>query len=192
MFETIFADPSVLATGAITGLVFGFLLHKGGVTRFNTIVGQFLFRDFAVLKVMLTAIIVGAVGVWGMLRLGMIDHMYVKGANLLVNGLGGVIFGVGMALLGYCPGTGVAALGQGSRDAAFGVLGMVVGAGVFAEVFPWISRVLQPVGDLGKITLVDSTGLGPWWWIAILAAVAAGVFVWLERRERGGKQLMAA
>jgi uncharacterized membrane protein YedE/YeeE len=186
MFENFIADPRTLALGAVTGLVFGFLLHKGGVTRFDTIVGQFLFRDFTVLKVMLTAIIVGAVGVWGMLQAGMIEHLHVKGAGLLVNSLGGVIFGVGMALLGYCPGTAVGAVGQGSRDAGVGVLGMVAGAALFAEAYPWISRVLEPVGSLGKITLVDVTHLSPWWLIAALSVVAAGVFVWLELRERRG------
>ncbi|MHC5001987.1 MAG: YeeE/YedE thiosulfate transporter family protein, partial [Planctomycetota bacterium] len=109
-----FADPTSLALGAATGLVFGFLLQKGGVTRFQVIVGQFLLKDFTVLKVMLTAIVVGAIGIYGMRAAGMDVPLHVKGTALLANVLGGLIFGVGMAILGYCPGTALAAIGDGS------------------------------------------------------------------------------
>lgn len=184
MFDNYFADPRTLLLGAATGLVFGFLLQKGGVTRYNVIVNQFRFKDFTVLKTMLTAIVVGAVGVYAMLQLGMIKGLHVKGAELAMNGLGGVIFGVGMVLLGYCPGTALAAVGQGSRDALVGIGGALVGAGVYAEAYPWLARVLQPVGNLGKITFADAAHASPWWFIAGLAVIAVGAFVWLEKRER--------
>lgn len=186
MFDApFFAEPSALFWGALTGLVFGFLLQKGGVTRFDTIVGQFLLRDFTVAKVMLTAMVVGGVGVYGMLQLGMIEGLHVKAAHLLANGLGGLIFGAGMAVLGYCPGTGVAALGDGSRDAVPGILGMLFGAAVYAETHAWMKAHLLPVGDLGKETFVTASGLSPWWFLAGLAVLAALLFTLLERRERG-------
>lgn len=186
MFDTpFFAPVSVLLQGALVGLIFGFLLQKGGVTRFNTIVGQFLLRDFTVLKIMMTAIVVGAVGVYLMLQTGLIESLHVKSAQLLANGLGGVIFGVGMATLGYCPGSAVAAIGDGSRDALPGVVGMVVGAGLYAEAYPWIKANILPVSDLGKVTLATTTGLSPWWLIAGLAAAAIVGFAALERWERG-------
>ena len=170
--------------GCITGLVFGFLLQKGGVTRYNVIVNQFRFKDFTVLKTMLTAIVVGAIGIYAMLQLGMIKGLQVKGAELAMNGIGGLIFGVGMVLLGYCPGTALAAVGQGSRDAMVGILGALVGAAIYAEVYPLLARTLQPIGNLGKITFADAAHASPWWFIAALAAASVGLFVWLERRER--------
>lgn len=184
MFSNFFADPKVIILGALTGLVFGFLLQKGGVTRYNVIVNQFRFRDFTVLKTMLTAIVVGAIGIYAMLQLGMIKGLHVKSADLAMNAVGGLVFGVGMVLLGYCPGTALAAVGQGSRDAAVGVGGALVGAAVYAEAYPFLARVLEPIGKFGKITFADAAHASPWWFIAGLAAIAVGLFVWLERREQ--------
>jgi uncharacterized membrane protein YedE/YeeE len=183
VFEHFFASPKTLLLGAITGLVFGFLLQKGGVTRYNVIVNQFRFKDFTVLKTMLTAIVIGAIGVYAMLQFGMIKGLSVKGAELAMNAGGGLIFGVGMVLLGYCPGTALAAVGQGSRDAAVGIGGALVGAAVYAEAYPLLARTLEPIGKLGKITFADATHASPWWFIVGLAAFAAGLFLWLERRE---------
>jgi uncharacterized membrane protein YedE/YeeE len=178
-----FDSTSMLIAGLLTGIVFGFLLQRGGVTRYNVIVGQFLMKDFTVLKTMLTAIIVGAVGIWGMLAIGMMEPsgLHIKSATLLANGLGGVIFGVGMAILGYCPGTGVAALGDGSRHAWPGLLGMIFGAGVYAEVYPYIADNLLKVADEGKVTFADVAGISPWWFILGLAVIAGIVFYLLEK-----------
>lgn len=181
MFDHAIADPKTLLMGIITGLVFGFLLHKGGVTRYNVIVNQFRFKDFTVLKTMLTAIVVGAIGIWGMKQAGMIEGLQVKGAALAMNGIGGAIFGVGMVVLGYCPGTALAALGSGSRDAGVGVIGMLFGAAAYAEAFPWISARLDPIANFGKVTFADVLHVSPWLLIAVLAVFAIGLFVVLER-----------
>jgi uncharacterized membrane protein YedE/YeeE len=184
MFDTnFFADPKTLLLGALTGLVFGFLLQKAHVTRFGTIVGQFLLRDFTVMKVMLTAIVVGGVGVYAMLDAGLIEGLHIKSATLLGNFLGGAIFGVGMAVLGYCPGTGVAALADGARDAIFGVLGMLVGAALYAESYPWIKENILSVADEGKVSLSDVTGASHWWFIAALAMLSLIGFRALEKWE---------
>ncbi len=187
MFDNFFADPKTIALGVITGLVFGFLLQKGGVTRYNVIVNQFRFRDFTVLKTMLTAIVVGSIGIYAMLHFGMIKGLSVKSADLAMNAGGGLIFGVGMVILGYCPGTALAAIGQGSRDAIIGVLGALVGAGVYAEAYPFIARTIEPVASFGKITWPQIAHVSPWTFIAGLAAIAVGLFIWLERRERAGR-----
>ncbi len=189
MFETYFADPRTLMLGALTGVIFGFLLQKGGVTRYNVIVNQFRFKDFTVLKTMLTAIVVGAIGVYAMLQFGMIKGLHVKGAELAMNAGGGLIFGAGMVLLGYCPGTALAAVGQGSRDALVGIVGALFGAAVYAEAYPLLDRVVRPLGDLGKITIADATHSSPWWFIALLALAAIALFGWLEARERRGRAL---
>jgi len=188
MFSHFFADPKALLLGALTGFIFGFLLQKGGVTRFQVIAGQFLLKDFTVLKVMLTAIVVGAVGIYGMLLFGWLDptnDLDIKNATLLGNALGGLIFGIGMALLGYCPGTGIAAIGDGSRHAIFGLIGMIVGAGIYAEVYPWMESKILGIGDYGEITLADAAGISPWWFILALVIIAIIVFVALERGQKG-------
>lgn len=189
MFDTpFFADPRTLLLGALTGLVFGFLLEKGGVTRYATIVGQFRLRDFTMLKIMLTAVVVGGAGVYGMLQLGWIVGLHVKTALLLGNALGGVIFGVGMVVLGYCPGTGIAAIGSGARDAIPGVVGMLVGAGLYAEVHPWFQAHVLGVGDFGKATLASVTGVSPWVFLAGIAVVSIVFFTWLGRRGRPARR----
>jgi uncharacterized membrane protein YedE/YeeE len=166
------SDAKTLVLGALTGLVFGFLLQKGGLTRFRVIVGQFLLRDFTMLKVMLTAMIVGGVGIYAMRAGGMDVALHVKSTAVLANLVGGLLFGVGMALLGFCPGTGVAALGDGARHAWPGVFGMLAGAAIYAEAHPWVKENLLGVGAHGKITLPGSTGVTEWIYFAVLLAAA--------------------
>ena len=182
MFEIASFDQ--LAYGLITGLAFGFLLQRGGVTRYSTIVGQFLWKDHTVLRTMLTAVVVGSIGVYAMhlnpATFGEIK-LHVKDAAVLANVLGGVIFGVGMVVLGYCPGTGIAALGDGSRHAVFGILGMLAGSAAYAEAYPWMKTNVLSVGNLGKVTLPEILGVSPWVLIIALAAVAALVFGLLRK-----------
>ena len=108
-----------LALGLLFGLAFGFLLQKGGVAKYHILLGVLLLEDFTVIKVMLSAIIVGMVGVLTMNRLGLVE-LHLKPTRYAANVLGGLVFGVGFALIGYCPGTGAAALGQGNYDAIGG------------------------------------------------------------------------
>lgn len=178
------ADPNLwnLITGLLTGLVFGFLLQRGAVTRFRTIVGQFLWTDHTVLRTMLTAVVVGSIGVYAMHQMWDVP-LHLKSATLLANALGGLVFGIGMAILGYCPGTGVGAMGEGSRHAIFGVFGMLGGAALYAEVYPWAKATILPVGDLGKTTLAAQAGLSPWIIIVALAGAAGVLFAILACRE---------
>jgi len=95
--------------------------------------------------------------------------------------LGGLVFGAGMVLLGYCPGTGIAAAAEGHRDALFGVLGMMVGAAFFAEVFDALRGTLLKWYDLGPMTLPEATGLPAWLILAALSLVAVLLFRFLDR-----------
>ena len=179
-----FADPTTLLLGGLTGLVFGFLLQRGGVTRFDVIVGQFLLKDFTMIKIMLTAVVVGGAGIYAMRASGIELALHIKSAALLANALGGLIFGVGMAIAGYCPGTGVAAIGAGSRHAIPTVLGMVFGAAAFAEVYPWVKANVLGVGSMGKATFETLTGLSPLWLMAATLVAVVGALFALERYER--------
>ncbi len=120
-----FDSVDKLALGLFTGIVFGFLLQKGRVAKYEVIVGQFLFKDWTVVKTMGTAVVVGAVGVYGLVAMDMAS-LHIRPALLGGVLIGAVLFGIGMAVLGYCPGTSVAGCGEGRRDAMVGVLGMFV------------------------------------------------------------------
>lgn len=163
------------------GMLFGALLQRGGVADYNVIVNQFRFRDFTVLKIMLTAIIVGGLGVWALHGMGHAEYQ-IKPANLLGVALGAALFGVGMVVYGYCPGTGVAAIATGSLHALVGFGGMLAGAVLYALSYPWVESHIQPVAALGKIRLPQLTGIPDWCWFLIIAVIAGTVFWLLETR----------
>jgi uncharacterized membrane protein YedE/YeeE len=178
----VFDSPDRLLLGLATGVAFGVLLQKGRVAKFPVIVGQFLLRDWTVVKIMGTAVVVGAAGVYALAAAGHAD-LHVR--PLLLGGvlLGGVVFGVGLAVLGYCPGTTVAACGEGRQDAVAGVLGMFAGALAFVAAWPALQPVIKGLGDHGKLTLPDVTGTSPWLWIAGLAAAGLAGALLLEGRR---------
>ena len=162
--------PAKLALGLGTGVVFGALLQKARVGRHDVIVDQLLLRDFTVAKVMATANVVGAAGVYALVHKGR-AALDVKPLRPVALVAGGILFGSGLALLGYCPGTSLAAVGAGQRDAVAGVLGMLAGAALFVRVFPRIKPALE-AGDRGKVTLPTATRTSPWSWIAGMAVAA--------------------
>ncbi|APV52076.1 hypothetical protein BWI17_21845 [Betaproteobacteria bacterium GR16-43] len=165
------------------GAAFGALLHRGRVTDYDTILGQFRLRDYTVVKVMLTAIVVGGIGVFALVQLGFAKY-HVRDANMLATILGAAIFGVGMVLYGYCPGTGLAAIGTGSVHALVGAVGMIAGAILYAFTFEVVRDTILPVGRLGKATLSDVSGLPTIALLFGLVVVAVGVVYEIETRER--------
>lgn len=169
-----------LVLAVVFGFLFGLLLQRGRVANYATIVNQFLLKDFTVLKVMFTAIIVGGIGVLILHQLGHANY-HIKPANMLGVVLGASIFGVGMVTYGYCPGTGVAAVATGSVHALVGFAGMLVGGILYAMSFKWVEAHILSVAALGKVRLPDVTGMSDWVWFGILIVVAAVVFTLLER-----------
>ncbi|WP_294537200.1 YeeE/YedE thiosulfate transporter family protein [uncultured Rhodoblastus sp.] len=163
------------------GFAFGFLLNRGKVTDCNVIENQFRLRDFTVLKVMMTAIVVGGIGVLVMVDAGAAKY-YIKDANLFGVALGAALFGIGMVVYGYCPGTAIGAIATGSVHALVGAFGMIAGAILYALSFDWLKAHILPVGAFGKIRLPDITGIADPYWFVALALGALAFFVWLERR----------
>jgi uncharacterized membrane protein YedE/YeeE len=176
-----FDSPEKLALGLLSGIIFGFLLQKGRVAKYEVIVGQFLLKDWTVVKVMASAVLVGTIGIYALLPTGAVS-LHIK--PLLVGGVisGAVLFGIGIVLLGYCPGTTVAACGEGRRDAMVGLFGMLCGAGLFVWLYPKLQPLMQ-AGDLGKITLPEALGVSPWLIIGGLI-LAAGIALLLSGRDR--------
>lgn len=177
-----FDSPGKLILGLLTGIVFGFLVQKGRATKYEIIVDQFRLRDWTVVKIMGTAVIVGSVGVTALASAGL-TTLSIK--PMLVGGVivGAALFGSGVAILGYCPGTSVAAAGEGRRDAMVGILGMVAGALAYVAAYPLLKPLIDGLGDAGKMTLPQLTYTSPWLWVAGL--VVAGVVVAvLQKRKR--------
>jgi uncharacterized protein len=147
-----------LVLGFIFGIVFGFLLQKGGVANYEVLMGQYLLTDFTVIKVMLTAIVTGMVGIFSMHAWGLVK-LHVKPTRYAANITGGLLFGVGLGLLGYCPGTAAAAMGQGHFDAIAGIVGLMVGSYVYAQTSDYLSATIQRIGNRGRIMLPDLIGM---------------------------------
>lgn len=171
--------PLLIIQALIFGLAFGFLLQKGGVAKFDILIGALLLESFVVIQVMLSAIIVGMVGVFVLSRMGMIETQ-VKETILGSNIVGGLVFGAGFALLAYCPGTSAAAVGQGNFDAIIGIVGMVFGSYLFALSSKFTEGTLSKWGRFGKLTLPDLFGLQPVVFIAIAVPLLIGALVLLE------------
>ena len=169
-----------LILGLLTGVVFGALLQQGRVLRFEKQVGAMLLRDMTILKFMLSAIVVGMVGIHLLVALEVVEFS-VKSTVIGNNLIGGLIFGVGWAVTGYCPGTSVGAVGEGRWHAVFAVLGMLVGAAIFAEVHPALADSVGTWGAFGKITLPGVLGVTPWIVIPLFAVGVVLLFRWFER-----------
>lgn len=172
--------------GFITGLLFGFLLQKARVLRYDKQLGALRLQDFTIIKFMLTAIMVSMVGVYFLLDLGL-AKLSLKPTILGANIGGGLLFGLGWGIIGYCPGTAVGALAEGRWDALWGILGMLTGAAVFAEIYPWLKITLLSWGSYGKITLPQVLGVNHWYIIIAFWAVSLGLLVlieWYERQNR--------
>lgn len=180
-----FDSPSKLALGLVTGLVFGFLLQKGRAAKHEVIIGQLLFRNFTVVKIMGTAVAVGAVGVYALVAAGM-TTIEVKPAAIGGVLLGAACFGTGLAVLGYCPGTTVAAAGEGKRDAFVGMAGMLAGAVLYVAMFPLIEAVRPRIANFGKVTWPELTATSPWPWVLGIAFVTVALYLYSRAHRAAG------
>jgi uncharacterized protein len=169
-----------LVWGFVFGIVFGFLLHKGGVTKYDVILGQLLLEDFTVIKVMLSAVVIGMIGIYAMKHWGWVT-LDPKAGSWGANVVGGLIFGVGFALLGYCPGTIVGAIGNGYFDALVGgVPGILIGAGLFAHVYPRLRRGILQKGDYGDVTLPQLLKMREWVVVPVVSVLLVLILIWIE------------
>lgn len=169
-----------LSLGLITGIIFGFLLQKGGVTDYNVLIGQLLLKDFTVIKIIITAIITGMIGIYFLNDRGYVN-LHPKSGSLGSVVIGGLLFGIGFGLLGYCPGTVAGAVGQGALDALFGgVIGMIIGAGVFAHVYPSVKRNFYKYGKFEKLTIPEVIKIEKWKIVAFSAVFLTLVLIIIE------------
>jgi uncharacterized membrane protein YedE/YeeE len=177
---------AAILIGLATGVVFGFVLEKSRVFEPGVIVGQFQLRNFLMLKVFLSAVITGLVvlavmnGAYGV-------ALHLKPLLWKADIIGGLILGIGIALAGACPGTTLAQIGAGYRDAWFVLVGAIAGAATYGYFNVQIKDVLAETGK--KVTFAELIGQ-PFWLVAlVLAAVLALVLVVLEVAQRWSKEV---
>lgn len=170
-----------LIYGVITGAFFGFFLQKGRVLRYDKQLGALRLIDMTIVKFMFSAVLVAMVGVYLLKDLGLVK-LAVKPTNLGGNIIGGLLFGIGWGLFGYCPGTAVGALGEGRWDTVWGILGMLSGAALFAELYPMLKASVLTWGDFGKITLPQILGINHWIIIVIFVLGGILMFRWFEKK----------
>ena len=172
----------MLIYGLITGIAFGFLLQKGRVLRYDKQLGALLFKDMTIIKFMLSSVLVGMVGVYLLVDLEL-AKLSIKTTVLGGNIIGGLIFGIGWGLLGYCPGTSAGALAEGRCDPLWRIIGMLVAAAVYAEAFPLMKQTVLTWGDFGKITLPEMLGINHWVIIAIVIIACLLLFSFFEKKN---------
>ncbi|SDN46060.1 hypothetical protein SAMN04488516_102202 [Desulfonauticus submarinus] len=171
-----------LVYGLITGLLFGVFLQRAQVVRYSKQIGALRLLDMTIVKFMLSNIFVAMVGLYALKDFGLI-HFHLKTTALGAIIIGGTLFGIGWGILGYCPGTALGAIGEGRIDALWGILGMLVGAGIYAEIYPWIKTYIIPLGNYGKITLPQLLGINHWIVIIIFGICCLGLFYWFEKND---------
>ncbi|HVU14086.1 MAG TPA: YeeE/YedE thiosulfate transporter family protein, partial [Phototrophicaceae bacterium] len=128
------------------GVGFGFALNKAGLTQYHKIVNVFRLTDLAVLKFMMTALVVAMSGLYLLRGLGLVTFPNVPATYVVGNIVGGLIFGVGMAVSGFCPGTCAAGAGEGKLDYLIpGILGFFVGAVIYGLTYPTVFPAISSV-----------------------------------------------
>ena len=167
-----------ILVGIGMGIVFGFALEKSRVFEPGIIVGQMQLRNFIMLKVFLTAVATGAVVLAVLNGVGYVK-LGPKAALYSADIIGGLILGAGIALAGACPGTTLAQVGAGYRDAIFTLLGGLSGAVAYTYAQPALSKTFLAQGG-GKIIFTDLFGIPYWMGALALAALVVVILIALE------------
>ena len=140
-----------------------------------------------IVKFMLSAVVVGMIGIFVLGDLGVKLETEIKPTNIGADVIGGLIFGLGWGLLGYCPGTSMGALGEGRFDAFWGIIGMLVGGGLFAEAYTPLKNSVYKwdgIADTARnITWPELLHVNHWIVIAVFAVLTLLLFVFFEKKK---------
>jgi len=177
--------------GIAMGIVFGFALEKSRVFEPGVIVGQMQLRNFIMLKVFLTAVATGAVVLAVLNGFGFVK-LQPKAAAYAADAIGGILLGAGISLSGACPGTTLAQIGAGYRDALFTLIGGLFGAVTFSYAQPILAKTLLAQSG-PKLIFSEVFGL-PYWMGALLltaglVVILAVLETWTPWREELGNDV---
>jgi hypothetical protein len=170
--------PNTLIVAAgLLGIGFGFVLERAGFGNARTLAGQWYGYNFAVLRVIFTAIVVAMLGLFGLTYLGVVDLslVYVNETFLWPQLVGGLIFGVGFAVGQYCPGTAVVACATGKIDAMVFMGGFFGGLLAFFFAYDGLEKFYLS-GDRGRVMLPAALGLPTGVVVFGVTAIALGAF----------------
>jgi hypothetical protein len=145
----IFPSPTGALIAVIGGLLFGFLLRKSTLSRFDTMVGQLLLKDFTLLKVVLTLALTASVLIFIQDLIGQRVVPMISITPIKMSLIGGAIFGAGLAITGYGPETMAAAIGEGKKEALTGMAGLILGSILYAIIY---SRINIPMTQCNAIS----------------------------------------
>jgi uncharacterized protein len=161
-----------LAIAVALGAGFGFCLERAGFGSARKLTAVFYLHDMAVVKVMFTAIVTAMVGIAALSGVGVLDlkELYVEPTTLAAQIVGGLVFGAGFIVGGYCPGTTIAAIASGRKDGIAFALGMLAGVLAYAELTPGIDEWIK-AGAQADWTLPAMTGIGMGWYAAAFVVV---------------------
>jgi rhodanese-related sulfurtransferase len=181
----VFGDEAGFVVIFLIGLAFGFFLERAGFGSARKLAGIFYFRDFAVLRVMFTAIVVPMLGLLYMSSLGWLEMEAVNVPPTFLGGqiVGGLLLGFGFVIGGYCPGTSVVAAASGKWDGLVFMLGLIFGTGVFGLGFDWIEGLYR-WGSLGTVTLSEWSGISAGTLGFLIVLIALGAFAATEYADR--------
>jgi uncharacterized membrane protein YedE/YeeE len=180
-----FGDTAGLLFGFTLGVAFGFVLERGGFGSARKLAAQFYLTDLTVFKTMFTAIITAMTGLFVLSEAGFVDitMVYVSPTYLVPQTVGGIIFGVGFVMGGYCPGTACVATSTGRMDGIVHIVGMSAGILLFGEMFPLFKSFYYET-SMGSATLPRLLNI-PEGLVIILIVILAGLgFVISERIEK--------
>lgn len=166
----------------VLGVFFGFALNKAGLTKYHKIVNVFRFTDLAVLKFMMTALVVSMSGLYALRGLGLITFPNVPATYVVGNLVGGLLFGVGMALSGYCPGTCAAGAGEGKMDYIVpGLLGFLTGAVIYGLTYEQVFPKISTLANYGNAIIPELWNVSAFLFIVMFALMALLLFYMIDR-----------
>jgi uncharacterized membrane protein YedE/YeeE len=179
------SNAQTFAVAVVLGAFFGIFLERAGFANARKLAAVFYFYDMAVLKVMFSAIVTAAVGLWALGAIGVLDlsEIYLVPTHVIPQFVGGLILGVGFVVGGYCPGTSVTGMATGRIDAFAYSAGILAGLAVYGEIYPAIEAFTQRT-DLGEITFPDLLGIPRGILVALVVIGAALAFVAASKLER--------
>ncbi len=166
----------------LIGILFGYALQRSGFTNSRKIASTFYMKDVDVPVVMFTAIVTASIGLWGLSLFGLIDlaKFYFLPSYLLPMIVGGLIFGVGMAVGGFCPGTSLASMVTGKIDAMVFVVGFFLGSLAFGDFYPiWKNFYQSGANGVWRIDQLFNVNVG----LAVLLVTLLAVFGSLGMRK---------
>jgi len=177
--------PKAFLLAFAIGIAFGFALERAGFSSSRRLAGIFYFRDMAVLKVMFTGVITAMLGLSYFLGMGWVqpDQVYLMPSIYGAQIVGGLLFGVGFVMGGWCPGTAAAGLGAGRIDALVFLGGSVGGSILYNELYAVI-RPLENWGNSGTSLVYDALGLSRAGFAFLFTLVALGCFWGAEYVEK--------